>query len=1193
MNEFVHLHVHSQFSMLDGAIKVPQLVQSVKDHGMPAVALTDHGNMYGALGFYNSCNKAGIKPILGCEVYLVDNHKEEGKVPPRHFVLLAASQEGYRNLVKVVSLGWVEGMQSGTPCVDLELINQHRKGLVGMTACMGGALAQEILLHGEAAGRKALGAMKDCFEPGHLFVELQRHGFIEQGPLNKILVDLAGDVGVKLVATNDCHFHGQGDSRAQLALQCIAAGHSLDDGTALHHGSDQMYLASPGEMIERFKDLPEAIASTLEIAEMCGGAAKPVADPMLPKFPLPDGVDEETQFRRLAKDGLERRFREFKERDISVDEDAYRERLELECDVISKMGFPGYFLIVQDFINWAKERGIPVGPGRGSGAGSIVAYSFRITDLDPIPLGLLFERFLNPERVSMPDFDIDFCMDRREEVIEYVREAYGDTSVGQIATFQMLKSKSVLRDAGRVMGFAPSESGLISSLIPDKGQGQTYTIEEAMAVEPRLKDMYNTDSRVRGLIDIAQNLEGLTRHAGMHAAGLVISDGPLWDHVPVFCPEPGMYVTQFDKNDVEYAGLVKFDFLGLKTLTVIDIACQLIGKRPDRDGTKLAIDRIPMGDPATYALLQSGETTNVFQVESSGMQALFKKLKPDCFEDIVAAVALYRPGPLGSGMVDDFVECKHGRKQVEYPHPCLEEILKPTYGVIVYQEQVMQAAQEMAGYTLGGADLLRRAMGKKKPEEMAKQKDIFLKGSVAKGRTEEDSVKVFELIDYFSGYGFNKSHSAAYALITYQTAYLKAHFPVEFMCATLSIDKDKIDKVVRSVAEARAMGITVLPPDINESQFDFTVLYSDKGEIQDEGLPTSYNGVLRDPHEPQIRFGLGGVRGAGEAVLTEIFAAREKGGIFKHLYDFTFRVEKKGLQKKVLESLIQCGAFDNIHLPMGIERSSAFETVEGALKIGRKLQYNISNPTPRRDKVVEGILAETYDEKKFVETTPWNRRQELALEKKALGFYVSGHPLDTYTREIRRFCSHTVEDLNNLNEEHYVEVAGVVEDFRERKTKAGNRMAFFKLEGTGSSVEVIVRPRNLENSRDVLKSGEPIIVAGKIQMEADRGAPEGEEAKMQAKILMEDAEVFTVFLADRSRCMRINLELREMDEKVMSDLRNTIEANPGNCPVEFELRDEDRLLSLRMMGEELSVLPSESLIGELDSMFGRRVVELV
>jgi DNA polymerase-3 subunit alpha len=1200
--EFVHLHVHSQYSMLDGAIRIERLVQAVKDDGMPAVALTDHGNMFGAMQLYKACKGAGIKPILGCEVYFVPERKEGALKNPHHLVLLASGQDGYRNLVRLVSLGWVQGMWRGTPVVDLELLSQHRKGLVGLTGCMGGFVAQEVLLRGAESGRRALGTLKDCFEPGHLFVELQDHGFPEQKPLNDILGKLARETELPLVASNDCHYHQQADAQAQLALTCIAAGRTFDEMKRLHHGSDQIYLKSSAEMQARFRHVPDAVKSTQRVAEMTAGTASPTNKPMLPSFSVPSGQSEEGYFEALAREGLDKRFEEFRARGLSIERAPYDDRLALECKVIAQMGFAGYFLIVQDFINWGKRNDVPVGPGRGSGAGSLAAYALGITDLDPLPYNLLFERFLNPERVSMPDFDVDFCMAGRDRVIDYVRNMYGAESVGQIATFHLLKSRSVVRDVGRVMGFSPQDAGRVATLVPEPVQGKSVPVADALEQEPRLKALYDEDPKVHQLLDTAKTLEGLTRHAGMHAAGVVISQGPLWDHVPVFCPEENVYVTQYYKDDVEAAGLVKFDFLGLKTLTVIDIACRLIGGRPDHDGSAFRIDRIPLDDAATYALLQSGETTNVFQLESSGMQGLFKKLKPDCFEDIVAAVALYRPGPLGTGMVDDFVECKHGRKKVEYPHHCLEEILKPTYGVIVYQEQVMQAAQKMAGYTLGGADLLRRAMGKKKPEEMEQQKGIFMGGAVDNGHSETDAARVFDLMAYFAGYGFNKSHSAAYALITYQTAYLKAHFPVEFMCATLSADKDKTEKVVRTVAEARTMGLTVLPPDINESQIDFSVVYEPSPEIKTAkpGRPMCSGGQLGDAQGPKIRFGLGGVKGIGDAAQEANFEARrEEDGSpkpFVDLFDFASRVDLRRLNKGVLEALVQCGAFDRLHAPRKVQRAQAYASIDTAIERGKKLQSEresgqlglFGGPT------VTAQEAAQIDRATFLAVGSWDARELLSRERGALGFYVSGHPLDAYGAEVARFCTASVAGLSELPAEARVEVAGLVEGLRERPTKAGGKMAFFTLEDASDRVEVVVRPKFLEGAREVLMGGEPVLVSGQVQFEGERNAALDEdaaEAVLTTKLLLTDIKPLAGFLASKARAVRLSLDLDTLADQALLTLKRTLLGHPGTTPVQLELRGADFRVQLK--GEGLYVTPSDLLMTQLTRLFGTKVAELV
>jgi DNA polymerase-3 subunit alpha len=1208
MADFVHLHVHSQYSMLDSALRLKAMVKSAKADNMPSVALTDHGNMFGAMQFVSECKKQDIKPILGCELHVCGDHKLQNR-EAQHLVVLARSQRGYENLVKITSKGWVEGFANGKPRVDLEQLLEHREGLVGLSACMGGYLAQEVLMKGEDAGRAAIAKLRDCFEPGAFFVELQDHGFVEQKPLNEILVDLAREFSLPLVATNDCHYLEQKNAQAQMVLQCIGAGTSLVDMERAHHGSEQLYFKGGAEMRALFGALPEACDNTLLVAEMCAGQANPFKKPMLPRFQVPDGMDEVGFFHQIARTMLEERFAEFTAMQKRVDENAYRTRLELECEVIAQMGFAGYFLIVQDFINWAKQQGIPVGPGRGSGAGSLVAYALRITDIDPIPYGLLFERFLNPERVSMPDFDIDFCMDRRDEVIDYVRGKYGRSSVGQIATFHLLKSKSVVRDVGRVFGMTPQDAGRIASFVPEPVQGKVVPIAEALKQEKRLKDAYEQDAQVTKLLDTAMDLEELNRHAGMHAAGIVISEGPLWDHVPVFCPEPEIFVTQYDKNDVEAAGLVKFDFLGLKTLTTINICTQLINKRPDRQGDPFLLERIAMDDPTTYALLGSGETTNVFQLESSGMQQLIKQLRPDSFDDIVALVALYRPGPLGSGMVDDYVAGKHGKKKVEYPHACLEETLKETYGVMVYQEQVMNAARVMAGYSLGGADLLRRAMGKKKAEEMAKQKESFITGAKQNNYSAEDAERVFELMNYFSGYGFNKSHSAAYALISYQCAYLKAHFPVEFLCATMSADKDKIEKVVRTVAEARAMGITVLAPDVNESEIDFAVVYdtTQPPPKRKPGQPVSLGGKLRDPLFPKIRFGMVAVKGVGGAALESILEARVKDadGVrcdtkqpYKDLWDFTSRVDLRRVNKTVLDALVQCGAMDSLHEPQHVGRDRAHAAIDAAIELGKRAsadresgQTDLFGALLGEDGPKLGARRANFPQV----AEPWSRPEKLKREKAALGFYVSGHPLDGFREELKRFCNANSGTLARCGEGSNVSLGGMVEDYRERPTKTGGKIAFFFLDDPFGRVEVIVRNRQVEQYREMLQSGVPLLVTGIVKAERDaQAAPLDDGMEPQPpdmKLLLDSVTPLVQAFRAKTRAVRVRVHVDRVDKKKLVELRRALEAHPGTCPVVVQL---DSSADWRVMfpSGKLTVEPSEAMMSSLERLFGEKVCEL-
>jgi DNA polymerase-3 subunit alpha len=958
-----------------------------------------------------------------------------------------------------------------------------------------------------------------------------------------------------------------------------------------------MYLKSPGEMVERFRDHPAAVRATLEIAERCSSLKLKLGQPMLPTFPVPEGYDTESYFRHVAREGLEGRFLELAAVGKTIDREAYKKRLEMELDVIAKMKFSGYFLIVWDFIRFAKEDGVPVGPGRGSGAGSIVAYAMRITDLDPIPYNLLFERFLNPERVSMPDFDIDFCMDRRDRVIAYVQQKYGTDSVGQIATFAELKAKSVIKDVARCMGITPADAQIVANLIPRKTPAETYTIGESLEVEPKLKARYDTEPQIKELCDQSQKLEGLTRHAGKHAAGIVISEGPLWDHVPVFRDEKsGAFVTQYYKDDVEQAGLVKFDFLGLKTLTVLDIATRIINARPDmraRDGT-FEIEKIPLDDKATYQLLGSGETKGVFQLESSGMQQLFKDLRADCFEDIVAAVALYRPGPLGTGMVEDFVKRKHGRAPIAKMHDLVDELLVPTYGVIVYQEQVMQIAQKLAGYSLGGADLLRRAMGKKKPEEMAKQKGVFVDGAKKNNVAQEEAERIFELLEYFAGYGFNKSHSAAYALITYQTAFLKAHYPVELLCAILTSDKDRIDKVVRTIADARAMGVTVLPPDINESDTDFKVVYTNaQGDKK-----IARTDRVKDKLGPQIRFGLGAVRGVGGAALETLFEARQAGGPFADLFDFASRVDAKKINKAVLEALVQCGAFDTTLASQGITRARAFASIDVALERSR----SASRDRERGQTNLFGLFdaapgAKNLSAGDYAACEPWDHREMLVRERQSLGFYVSGHPLERYLKggaALTRLDAKPISSLATMDDWTVVRAAGMVEGYRERIFKdGGGKIAFFDLEDLTGRVVVKVRGSAIDTYAHVLTSGDPVLVTAKVSFprKDEDDPPDEPEGPREPTLLLNEVVRLVDSVRSDTRQVAIRLRAASTTTSDLKKMQGVLAGARGDCPVVLYLTMSDgaeAVLSLK--GTRVEV--GDAIFSGLERIFGERVAEL-
>ncbi len=1181
--EFVHLHTHTQFSFLASTVKVADLAPRANELGMRAVAITDHANMFGAIRHWKACEKQGIQAILGCELNVA---RDDGRGEVDHLVVLAASNEGYKNLIGLVSQAYTAPASDAAPSVRLADVAGRSRGLVALTGCLGGVVAQRVLEHGPDAGEPRLAELRDLFEPGHLFVELQDHGLPEQPVVNDILVKAAARLALPIVASNDVHFMRRENGEAQLYLECIRLGRTHAEAEAAHHGSFEMYVKSAEEMAQAFRALPEALSNTLRVAEMCQGVKLDLGKPMLPHFPVPAGYDTDGYFRHVAQEGLERRFGELHALGKSFDEARYRERLARELDVIVGMKYPGYFLIVWDFIREAKSRGIPVGPGRGSGAGSIVAWSMGITELDPIPYNLLFERFLNPERVSMPDFDVDFCMWRRDEVIQYVAEKYGKESVGQIATYQNLKARSVIKDVGRTMGLPAQEAQRIASLVPDLGQGKTATIEQALETEPKLRALADGDERVRELLAQGKHLEGLTRHAGMHAAGVVISEGPLWDHVPCFTND-AIIVTQYDKDDVEAAGLVKFDFLGLKTLTVINIAERLVNARPEREQSPIDLSKVPLEDRETFTLISSGDTTGVFQLESSGMQQLLRGLKPDCFEDVVAAVALYRPGPLGTGMIDDFIGGKHGRKAIRKLHPLVDDVLRPTYGVPVYQEQVMQIAQHLAGYSLGGADLLRRAMGKKKAEEMAKQQAKFVEGALANGVSEEQAVAIFREVEGFAAYGFNKSHSAAYALVTYQTAYLKAHYPTEFFAALMTADKDKIEKVVRIIAEARAWGVSVLPPDINMSDLDFTVVYAHP----DGKGPVRGPGRLRDRHGPQIRFGLGAVRGVGASALETVFEARTEGGPFRDLFDFASRVDARRLNKGVLESLVQCGAFDSTLQPIGISRARAFAAVDRVLERSRSASRDRERGQTTLFGMFEAARETSAPSAQLDEYPPapsWDRLERLRREKAALGCYVSGHPLLRYGGKLARLGAVPSDKVGEEQAWSAVSVAGMVENYQERVFRSGGgKAAFLEIEDMSGRVKAKLRGDRIETYAHLLTGGEAVLVSGKVSFPmTDEPSDEKEPT-----LLVDSVEPLADAVLKATRSVSIRLQANDTERKDLEALRELLAQSPGSCPVELVLMLPDGAEAVLAL-EGTRVTPNDSMLAGLERMFGETVAEL-
>jgi DNA polymerase-3 subunit alpha len=1197
--DFTHLHLHTSYSLLDGAIRLDDLFPKVLEHGMKAVAMTDHGNMFGAVDFYKRAKAAGVKPLFGTETYVAgEDRTDRTNRKNHHLILLARNEEGYKNLTYLNSMGYLEGFYYN-PRIDKPLLRERGKGLVGLSACLGSEVAQTVLREGVSKAREVAREYQSFFEPGCYFLEVMPNGLDEQAQVNDAYRQIGRETGIPVVATNDCHYVNRGDYKAHEILMAIQQGKTLEDEKRLSHKNDAYYIKSPQEMEAAFRDWPEVLENTARIAEMCTVELQ-LGKTMLPSYKVPEGHDLDSYIEEVARAGLERRFGEKQGRGERFDADAYRERLVYELGVIKKMGFSGYFLIVWDFINWSKEHGIPVGPGRGSGAGSVAAWALRITDIDPISFKLLFERFLNPERVSMPDFDVDFCMERRDEVIQYVTGKYGKDNVGQIATFHQLKSRGVIRDIARVMSIPYAEADKVAKLVPEPVQGKSPPIDKAIAEEPRLKELYDNDPKYKELLDIAKALEGLNRHAGMHAAGVVISENPLWEYVPCFRGQNGEIVTQFAKDEVELAGLVKFDFLGLKTLTVIAKAVALINAQKKPGEPVFDIDKIPIDDAGVYQMITAADTTGVFQLESSGFREILKKLKPDNIEDIVAAVALYRPGPLEGGMVEDFIDRKHGRKKVVYPHPSLEPILKDTYGVIVYQEQVMQIAQVLAGYSLGQADLLRRAMGKKKAEVMAKEKAGFLAGAKKNAIDDKVADEVFELMAFFAGYGFNRSHSAAYALVTYQTGYLKHHYPHEFMAGLLSCDRDNIDNIVKFTAEARAMGLTVERPDVNESALDFTVVPA-AGETAAApvagGRGKKAKKAVATLGQKVIRFGLGAVKGVGAAAVEAVLAVRAEGGAFRSVHELANRVDGQKVNRRVLEAFVKSGAFDSVGKARAVNRAQMFAALDAALEQAAAAQRDRKSGQTSLFGLLAagaggGVVAVAAPEV-YPKAEEWAPKQLLAFEKESLGFYISGHPLDRYQGDLSRYANATTGDLEKhasapsqpgrRDEGAEVSIGGVVAEYRERPTKAGTgRMAFFMLQDQVGQVEVVVFPKTYEKVREVLALDEPLLCTGRV-------VDEGEAGQSDYRFHLTDA--MPLARAREQKTTRVHLMLNAdlVQPAQIEELKGILLAHKGACSTYLHVKIPPRSETVIPLGDRFAVAPSDELLLRIERLFGDRV----
>jgi DNA polymerase-3 subunit alpha len=1162
---FVHLHLHSQYSLLDGAIKLDQLFERARKLSMPAVALTDHGNLFGAVEFYEKARESGVKPILGCETYLAAGsrfdkeareHEEGGFDAISHLLLLAMDGQGYRNLVQLVSRAYLEGFYY-KPRIDLDLLRRHAQGLIATSGCLSSMVCRAILAGQTRTAWERVEELAGIF-PGRFYLELQRHGIGAQDRVNAELTRMAVDLGLPLLATNDAHYLEHGDHRHHEALLCIGTGTNLDDPKRFRFDGEGFYLKSGDEMAELFHDHPSAIRNTLELAERCElDLDLDSGRYHLPEFQVPSHTTREAVLEAQAQRGLRRRLGVEPEAPIPERYREYAERVASELAVINSMGFAGYFLIVADFIDHARRHGIPVGPGRGSSAGSLVAYSLGITGIDPIEYDIIFERFLNPERISMPDIDVDFCMRGRDQVIRYVAQKYDGEGlegkrVAQIITFGKLQARAAIRDVGRVLGMPYGEVDRLAKLVPET---LGISLDEAIAQSPELRSRIDADGQVAQLFETARRLEGLTRHASTHAAGVVIGTGPLIETVPLYRdPRSGDVVTQYDMRCVEKLGLIKFDFLGLRTLTTLADAEARVRASGD---PAFSVERIPLDDARTYDLLGSGDSEGVFQIESSGMTELTAKLRPRSFKELIPIVALYRPGPLGSGMVDDYVNRKHGVTRVEYLLPELEELTAETLGVIVYQDQVLQIANRLAGYSLGEADLLRRAMGKKKPEEMEKQRERFVSGCTQRGIDRRKAEAVFQLMAEFAGYGFAKSHSAAYALITYQTAYLKANHPREYLAALLTTEAGNHDKLARYIAHAQKLGIQVLPPDVNESARDFTVVSGG------------------------IRFGLAGVKNVGEGAIEAILEARAAaGGRFASLFDFAAHLDGRRVNRRVVESLVKCGSFDSLHA----SRAAVWAGLDAALEAGAVAQ---------RDREIGqaslfgGGGGAAAAEPALPDAPPWTDRQRLESEKEVLGFYVTGHPLASVATQLSRFVD-TRAGATAGKEGREVRVGGILTGLRETRTRRGQLMGFGTLEDLEGAFDLVIFAEPYAQHAGTLKAalGEggagpvPLLVGGTL------------EAGDTPKVLVRDVVPLDRAEEKLAAQLRLRVTAAEATRDRLQALRSLLGRHPGECAVALHLVIPDQSETVLALSGLPGVRPDEAFLREIDGLFGRPVAEI-
>jgi DNA polymerase-3 subunit alpha len=1141
MADFVHLHNHSHYSLLDGACRIEDLVSVAKSHGMQSLALTDHGNMYGAVEFYKACKKEGIKPVIGVEAYVAPRSRKQKSITGSsvsdtsyHLVLLAKDERGYRNLMKLVSIGFLEGFYY-RPRMDREVLQMYHDGLIALSACLKGEVAYKMLNVSYEAARETALAYREIFGDDY-YLEIHNHGIPEEDKARQGILELSRELSVPVVATNDTHYLKREHYNPHDVLLCLQTGKEIDSPQRLRYTTDEIFFKSPEEMKKAFSQNPDALSITSEIAAKCNLSLN-LDKFYLPKFEIPrehTGKSLDDYLAELARDGMKKRYAEMTP-DIE-------QRLQIELDVIKKTGYAGYFLIVQDFIAFAQSKGIPVGPGRGSAAGSLVSYCIGITNIDPLKYNLLFERFLNPERVTMPDIDIDFCYERRGEIIDYVRKKYGEENVTQIITFGTMAARAVIRDVGRVLKMPYGDVDRIAKLIPST---IGISLDQALENVSELRALFEQGGVYKQLIDYAKVLEGLARHASTHAAGVVITPEELTNYTPLYKSNTGDVTTQYDMKSLETVGVLKMDFLGLRTLTVMDKTLRMLRER----GIEIDLDKLPENDPETYQIFADGETTAIFQFESSGMREYLKKLKPQCIDDLIAMNALYRPGPMD--MIDDFIQRKHGVKKIEYLHPVLEPILRETYGVIVYQEQVMRIAGDMAGFTMGGADLLRRAMGKKNAELMAKQRQKFLEGAKAKGIPDNIADQVFALMDKFAGYGFNKSHAAGYSVVAYQTAYLKAHYPAEFMAATLTSEMSSTDRIVFLLEECRRMGVTVLPPDINASSADFVVV------------------------DGAIRYGLGAVKNVGLGAIESIVKARETGGPFKSIFDFCSRVDLRLVNKKVIESLIMAGALDGL----GGHRNQLLNALDDASGFAQRVSENRHS---RQASIFDVVQEDVAGMEPALPIVPeWPKAEVLANEKATLGFYLSGHPLQSHADALRLFSTIPIQQASQARDGAMAMLCGRLSNVKPYNDRRGGEMAFITLEDFSSSIEGVVFADTNTAYRDLLKVDNVVVLLGRLSAREEE----------TAKLIVEKVLSLETAWMELPRLLRLTFDAGHLNKPIAAKVSQTLRMNAGPCEVQFGVRGEN-VPPLDFYSKSLKVRPNTDLLGKLRELLGAESVRV-